>query len=96
MHSVSQIQAAQPAQAQQAPPPLQQQQQQAPIQAFRQQLALLTLRLYGLLRDQFKKQLAALLPACVQCGVGSQAGSPRPEELQSEDADLGNLNLDLK
>lgn len=38
----------------------------AAVETFRQQLAGLTLRQYGLLRDAFKRQLAALLPACVQ------------------------------
>lgn len=43
----------------------------AAVEAFRQQLAGLTLRQYGLLRDAFKRQLAALLPACVQRNAGT-------------------------
>lgn len=43
----------------------------AAVETFRQQLAGLTLRQYGLLRDAFKRQLAALLPACVQRNAGT-------------------------
>ena len=51
---------------------------------FRRQLSHLTLRSYGLLRDLFKKRLAALLPACVQqlppLLSGEQSLTPRASQ----------------
>ena len=38
----------------------------ASVDVFRRQLALLMLQTYGCLRDAFKKQIAALLPECIQ------------------------------
>ena len=43
-----------------------------PVDMLLSQLSLLTLRSYSQLRDQFKKQLAALLPSCIHLPSGGE------------------------